>query len=142
MNSGTEAVETALKAARKWGERVKGIAPDRAEIIVCSNNFHGRTIAVVGFSSEPQYRDGFGPFAPGFRTIPSSGNADALAAAITPNTCAFLVEPIQGEAGVLLPPDGFLKQVAEICRHHHMLLMFDEIQVRTWSHRQAVCVPV
>ena len=127
MNSGTEAVETALKAARKWGERVKGIAPGRTEIIVCSNNFHGRTIAVVGFSTEPQYRDGFGPFAPGFRTIPF-GDADALAAAITPNTCAFLVEPIQGEAGVLLPPDGFLRQVADICRHHHVLLMFDEIQ--------------
>jgi ornithine--oxo-acid transaminase len=127
MNSGTEAVETAIKAARKWGEQVKGIAPDRTEIIVCSNNFHGRTIAVVGFSSEPQYRDGFGPFAPGFRTIPF-GDADALAAAITPNTCAFLVEPIQGEAGVLLPLDGFLRQIAEICRHHRVLLMFDEIQ--------------
>jgi ornithine--oxo-acid transaminase len=127
MNSGTEAVETAIKAARKWGEQVKGIAPDRTEIIVCSNNFHGRTIAVVGFSSEPQYRNGFGPFAPGFRTIPF-GDADALAAAITPNTCAFLVEPIQGEAGVLLPPDGFLRQIAEICRHHRVLLMFDEIQ--------------
>ena len=127
MNSGTEAVETALKAARKWGEQVKGIAPERSEIIVCSNNFHGRTIAVVGFSSEPQYRDGFGPFTPGFRTIPF-GDADALEAAITPNTCAFLVEPIQGEAGILLPPDGFLRRVAEICQRHNVLLMFDEIQ--------------
>ena len=127
MNSGTEAVETALKAARKWGEQVKGIAPERSEIIVCSNNFHGRTIAVVGFSSEPQYRDGFGPFTPGFRTIPF-GDADALEAAITPNTCAFLVEPIQGEAGILLPPDGYLGRIAEICQRHDVLLMFDEIQ--------------
>ena len=127
MNSGTEAVETALKAARKWGEQVKGIAPERSEIIVCSNNFHGRTIAVVGFSSEQQYRDGFGPFTPGFRTIPF-GDADALEAAITPNICAFLVEPIQGEAGILLPPDGFFKRVAEICQRHNVLLMFDEIQ--------------
>jgi ornithine--oxo-acid transaminase len=127
MNSGTEAVETALKAARKWGEQVKGIAPERGEIIVCSNNFHGRTIAVVGFSSEPQYRDGFGPFTPGFRTIPF-GDADALDAAITPNTCAFLVEPIQGEAGILLPPDGFLRRVAEICQRHNVLLILDEIQ--------------
>ena len=116
MNSGTEAVETALKAARKWGERVKGIGADQTEIIVCSNNFHGRTIAVVGFSSEPQYRDGFGPFAPGFRTIPF-GDADALTARSAPNTCAFLVEPIQGEAGVLLPSDGFLEQIAEILHY-------------------------
>jgi ornithine--oxo-acid transaminase len=127
MNSGTEAVETALKAARKWGEQVKGIAPERSEIIVCSNNFHGRTIAVVGFSSEPQYRDGFGPFTPGFRAIPF-GDADALEAAIAPNTCAFLVEPIQGEAGILLPSEGFLRRVAEICQRHNVLLMLDEIQ--------------
>ena len=127
MNSGAEAVETALKTVRKWGETVKGIAPDQAEIIVCRNNFHGRTIAIVGFSTEPQYRDGFGPFAPGFRHV-AFGDAEALRGAITPNTCAFLVEPIQGEAGIILPPDGYLREVSAICRENNVLLICDEIQ--------------
>ncbi len=127
MNSGAEAVETALKAARKWGETVKGIAPGRAEIVVCANNFHGRTISLVGFSSDPQYRSGFGPFPAGFRTVPF-GDAAALRAAITPETCAFLVEPIQGEAGVILPPAGYLREVANICHDHTVLLICDEIQ--------------
>ena len=127
MNSGTEAVETAIKAARKWGAMAKGIPADQAEIIVCTNNFHGRTIAVVSFSSEDQYRQDFGPFLPGFRTI-EFGNADALRAAITPNTCAFLVEPIQGEAGILIPPAGYLAECAAICKQHNVLLMCDEIQ--------------
>ena len=104
MNSGAEAVETALKAARKWGYKVKGIPQDKAEIIVCAGNFHGRTITIVGFSTDEQYRDGFGPFPPGFKIIPY-GDAEALRNAITPNTCAFLVEPIQGEAGIVIPPD-------------------------------------
>jgi ornithine--oxo-acid transaminase len=127
MNTGAEAVETALKAARKWGYAVKGIAPDRAEIIACTGNFHGRTIAVVGFSSEAQYRDGFGPFPPGFALVPF-GDAGALERAITPNTAAFLVEPIQGEGGVNVPPAGFLARAAEICRRHNVLLIADEVQ--------------
>jgi ornithine--oxo-acid transaminase len=127
MNSGAEAVETALKAARKWGETVKGIAQDRAEIVVCSNNFHGRTISIVGFSTDAQYRQGFGPFPVGFRHVPF-GDAEALREAITENTCAFLVEPIQGEAGVIVPPDGYLREVAAICREHNVLLIADEIQ--------------
>ena len=127
MNSGAEAVETALKTARRWGYRVKGIAPDQAEIIVCANNFHGRTVTIVGFSTEAQYRDGFGPFTPGFKVIPF-GDLEALAAAITPNTCAFLCEPIQGEAGILLPPPGFLAQAADLCRRQNVLFMLDEIQ--------------
>jgi ornithine--oxo-acid transaminase len=127
MNSGAEAVETAIKAVRKWGYRVKGIAAGQAEIIVCRNNFHGRTIAIVGFSTVDQYRDGFGPFAPGFRSIPF-GDAAALAAAITPHTCAFLVEPIQGEAGVIVPPAGYLTEVARICRENRVLLVVDEVQ--------------
>ncbi|HEY4933076.1 MAG TPA: ornithine--oxo-acid transaminase, partial [Terriglobales bacterium] len=127
MNSGAEAVETAIKAARKWGYKVKGIPDGKAEIIVCANNFHGRTTTVISFSSDEQYRDGFGPFTPGFKIIPF-GDADALRNAITPNTCAFLVEPIQGEAGIIIPPPGFLKQVAEICRTNHVLLIVDEIQ--------------
>jgi ornithine--oxo-acid transaminase len=126
-NGGAEAVETALKAARKWGYLVKGIPADRAEIIVCESNFHGRSIAIVGFSSEPQYRDGFGPFPPGFVTIPF-GDAAALAAAITPNTAAFLVEPIQGEGGIIVPPEGYLAEVARICRERRVLLICDEIQ--------------
>jgi len=109
MNSGAEAVETALKAARKWGYQVKGISPGKAEIVTCSNNFHGRTITIVSFSTEQQYREGFGPFTPGFSIIPF-GDADALRRAVTPNTCAFLVEPIQGEAGILVPPPGYLKK--------------------------------
>jgi ornithine--oxo-acid transaminase len=127
MNSGAEAVETALKAARKWGYKVKGIPQDKAEIIVCANNFHGRTISIVSFSTDEQYRDGFGPFTPGFKVIPF-GDAQALRDAITPNTCAFLVEPIQGEAGIVIPPKGFLKEAAEICRQNRVLLMADEIQ--------------
>jgi ornithine--oxo-acid transaminase len=127
MNSGAEAVETALKAARKWGETVKGIAKDRTEIVVCGNNFHGRTIAIVGFSTDAQYRAGFGPFPAGFRHVPF-GDAEALRAAITPETCAFLVEPVQGEAGVIVPPAGYLKAVAAICQENDVLLMTDEIQ--------------
>ncbi len=127
MNSGAEAVETALKAARKWGETVKGIAANKAEIIVCSNNFHGRTISIVGFSTDAQYRSGFGPFPAGFKHVPF-GDAEALRKAITPNTAAFLFEPIQGEAGVVVPPDGYLRAVEAICREHRVLLMADEIQ--------------
>lgn len=127
MNSGTEAVESALKIARKWGYKIKGIPDGQAEIIVCANNFHGRTISIVSFSTDAQYQDGFGPFLPGFRIIPF-GDAAALRAAITPNTCAFLVEPIQGEAGVLIPPAGFLAEASQICRDHNVLFMADEIQ--------------
>jgi ornithine--oxo-acid transaminase len=127
MNSGAEAVETALKAARKWGYTVKGIPDGQAEIVVCANNFHGRTITIVSFSTDEQYREGFGPLTPGFRIIPY-GDAAALKAAITPNTCAFLVEPIQGEAGIVLPPEGFLTQVEAICREHRVLFICDEIQ--------------
>jgi ornithine--oxo-acid transaminase len=126
-NGGAEAVETALKAARKWGHKIKGIPADRAEIIVCAGNFHGRSITIVGFSSEPQYRDGFGPFAPGFRQVPF-GDADALARAIGPHTAAFLVEPIQGEGGIVVPPAGYLGECARICRENNVLLICDEIQ--------------
>ncbi|RME83680.1 MAG: ornithine--oxo-acid transaminase [Caldilineae bacterium] len=127
MNSGAEAVETAIKTVRKWGYEVKGVPRDRAEIIVCENNFHGRTITIVGFSTDPRSREGFGPFAPGFKIIPF-GDADALEAAITPNTVAFLVEPIQGEAGVIIPPEGYLRRVREICDRHGIMLILDEIQ--------------
>ncbi len=127
MNSGAEAVETAVKTARKWGYTVKGIPDGQAEIIVCENNFHGRTTTVVSFSTDAQYRAGFGPFTPGFRII-KYGDAAALRAAITPNTCGFLVEPIQGEAGIVIPPKGFLAEAAVICREHRVLLMLDEIQ--------------
>ena len=127
MNTGAEAVETAIKAARKWGYTVKGIPDDRAEIVVCENNFHGRTTTIVSFSTDPQYRAGFGPLTPGFVTVPF-GDTRALRRAITPNTCAFLVEPIQAEAGVLVPPDGFLAEAAEICRSEDVLLVVDEIQ--------------
>ncbi|MGA8075193.1 MAG: ornithine--oxo-acid transaminase [Candidatus Acidiferrales bacterium] len=127
MNSGAEAVETAVKAARKWGYKVKGIPEGRAEIIVCANNFHGRTVTIVSFSTDAQYRDGFGPFTPGFKVVPF-GDARALADAITPNTCAFLVEPIQGEAGIIIPPAGYLKEVSAICKRNNVLLMVDEIQ--------------
>ncbi len=127
MNSGAEAVETAVKTARKWGYKIKGIPEGKAEIIVCANNFHGRTVTVVSFSSDEHYRDGFGPFTPGFKIIPY-GDAKALRAAITPNTCAFLVEPIQGEAGIVIPPKGFLKEAADICKQNNVLLMCDEIQ--------------
>ncbi len=127
MNSGAEAVESCLKAVRKWGYREKGIAEGAAEIIVCENNFHGRTITIVGFSTEPQYRDGYAPFTPGFKIIPF-GDAQALEDAITPNTVAFLVEPIQGEAGIIIPPDGYLKRVREICTARQIALVTDEIQ--------------
>ena len=127
MNTGAEAVETAVKTARKWGYKVKGISPDQAEIIVCANNFHGRTVTLVSFSSDAQYREGFGPFTPGFRIIPF-GDAGALEDAITSNTCAFLVEPIQGEAGIVIPPAGFLKKAAQICHQNRVLLIADEIQ--------------
>ncbi|MCB1907226.1 MAG: ornithine--oxo-acid transaminase [Rhodocyclaceae bacterium] len=127
VNTGLEAVETALKAARKWAYKVKRVAADKAEIISCEGNFHGRSIAIVGLSSEDQYRDGFGPFPAGLKHIPY-GDADALEAAITPDTAAFLVEPIQGEGGIRLPPDGYLARCAEICRRHHVLLIADEVQ--------------
>lgn len=127
MNSGAEAVETAIKAARKWGYDVKGIPANQAEIIVCSNNFHGRTTTLVSFSTEPLYQAGFGPFTPGFKVIPF-GDAAALAAAITPNTAAFLFEPIQGEAGVIIPAEGFLREAERICRDQRVLMIADEIQ--------------
>jgi ornithine--oxo-acid transaminase len=127
MNSGAEAVETAVKLARKWAYRVKGVPRHQAEIIVCTGNFHGRTTTIVSFSTEPSYRDDFGPFTPGFVTVPY-GDAGALQKAITPNTAAFLVEPIQGEAGVIIPPAGYLKKAAEICKKNNVLLMADEIQ--------------
>jgi ornithine--oxo-acid transaminase len=127
MNTGAEAVETALKAARKWGYEVKGVPDGQAEIITCEGNFHGRTITIVGFSTEEQYREGFGPFTPGFVTVPY-GDSKALEEAITPHTVAVLLEPIQGEGGVLVPPEGYLRQVREICDRHNVLLIADEIQ--------------
>jgi ornithine--oxo-acid transaminase len=127
MNSGAEAVETAIKTARKWGYKVKGIPQDKAEIIVCANNFHGRTTTIVGFATEEQYRDGFGPFAAGFNIIPY-GDIDALEKAITPNTAAFMVEPIQGEGGIIIPAEGYLKRAMELCKENNVLLITDEIQ--------------
>jgi ornithine--oxo-acid transaminase len=127
MNTGAEAVETAIKAVRKWGYKVKGVAPDSAEIIVCDNNFHGRITTIVGFSSEGSYRDGFGPFTPGFRLIPY-GDIDALAQAINENTVGFLVEPLQGEGGVIVLPDGYMREAADLCRDANVKLMADEIQ--------------
>jgi ornithine--oxo-acid transaminase len=127
MNSGAEAVESAIKVARKWGYETKGVPKDRAEVIVCANNFHGRTLTIVGFSTDPTARDGFGPFTPGFSLVPF-GDAAALEAAISPNTVAFLVEPIQGEAGVIIPPAGYFKSVREICTRHNVTLILDEIQ--------------
>src|SRR3990167_1138493 len=127
MNTGAEAVETAIKAARKWGYQVKKVPDNKAEIIVCNNNFHGRTTTIISFSSEAQYKNGFGPFTPGFKLIPY-GNVNALKQAITTNTVAFLVEPIQGEGGIIVPPDGYLKQCQQICRENKVLLICDEIQ--------------
>jgi ornithine--oxo-acid transaminase len=127
MNSGAEAVETAIKMSRKWAYTVKGVPQGAAEIIVCENNFHGRTTTIVSFTTEKQYRDGFGPFTPGFKIVPY-GDAAALEKAITDNTAAFMVEPIQGEGGVVVPPDGYLKRVREICTSRNVLLMTDEIQ--------------
>jgi ornithine--oxo-acid transaminase len=127
MNAGAEAVETAFKAARKWGEKVKGIEAGKQEIIVCRDNFHGRTITVISASTEEQYRDGFGPLTPGF-VIVDYGDVDALKAAITGNTCALVLEPIQGEAGIKIPPAGYLEECAEVCRENNVLLILDEIQ--------------
>ncbi len=127
MNTGAEAVETAIKAARRWGYRVKGIARDRAEIIVANGNFHGRTTTVISFSTEPDYRDGFGPFTPGFRAVPF-GDLAAIERAITPETAAVLVEPIQGEAGIIVPPAGYLAGLRRICDAHNVLLILDEVQ--------------
>ncbi len=127
MNTGAEAVETAIKAARRWGYWVKGIPQDRATIIVADGNFHGRTTTIVGFSSEPAYRDGFGPFAPGFRSVPF-GDIAAMERAITPETAAVLVEPIQGEAGIVVPPTGWLKSLRQLCDANHVLLILDEVQ--------------
>lgn len=127
MNSGAEAVETALKLARKWAYRIKGVPRHEAEIVVAAGNFHGRTISIITFSTEPLYRDDFGPFTPGFKVVPY-GDADAVAAAITPRTAAVMLEPIQGEGGVIVPPEGYLQQVAEICRRENVLFMADEIQ--------------
>ena len=127
MNTGAEAVETAIKAARKWAYKVKQVPAGKAEIVVCSGNFSGRTTTIVGFSTETQYQDGFGPFTPGFVTVPF-GDCEALEEAITPNTAAFLVEPIQGEAGIIVPPRGYLARCAEICRIHNVLLICDEVQ--------------
>jgi ornithine--oxo-acid transaminase len=127
MNSGAEAVESCIKAVRKWGYREKGVPDGQAEIIVCANNFHGRTITIVGFSTEEQYRDGYAPFTPGFQVIPF-GDAQALDEAITPYTVAFLVEPIQGEAGIILPPEGYLREVRRICTERRVVMITDEIQ--------------
>ncbi len=127
MNSGAEAVETAIKTVRKWGYTVKGVAEDKAEIVVCENNFHGRTISIVSFSTDENARAGFGPFTPGFTCVPF-GDAAALEAAINENTVAFLIEPIQGEAGVMIPPAGYLKKARELCDQHNIVLILDEIQ--------------
>lgn len=127
MNTGAEAVETAVKMVRRWGYQVRGAAPDQAEIVVCRDNFHGRTTTIVGFSSEEQYKDGFGPFTPGFKIVPY-GDADALRAAIGPDTVAFMVEPVQGEAGVVVPPEGYLRETAQICRDAGVAFVADEIQ--------------
>jgi ornithine--oxo-acid transaminase len=127
MNTGAEAVETAIKMVRKWGYKAKGVPDDQAEIIVCHNNFHGRTSTIVGFSSEDQYRDGFGPFAPGFKLIPY-GDHEALEEAVTPNTVGFLFEPLQGEGGVVVPPEGYLRRARELCTARGVALMADEIQ--------------
>lgn len=139
MNSGAEAVETAIKAARKWGYTKKGISDGSAEIIVCEGNFHGRTTTIVSFSTEKSYRDGFGPYTPGFKIVPF-GDAGALEKAISPNTCAFLVEPIQGEAGVIIPPKGYLKRCREICDKNRVLMIADEIQTGFGRTGRMFCV--
>lgn len=138
MNTGAEAVETALKAARKWAYTVKGVKQDQAEIIACEGNFHGRTITIVGLSTEPQYRSGFGPFPPGLKTVPF-GDVAALEKAITPNTAAFIVEPIQGEGGINMAPPGYLKACEEICRKHNVLLICDEIQTGLGRTGKLMC---
>ena len=127
MNTGAEGVETALKAARKWAYEVKGVAPSAAEIIACTGNFHGRTIAVIAFSSEQQYRNGFGPYPPGFK-LAEYGDLQSLEDLITPNTAAFLIEPVQGEGGIVIPPEGYLKACETLCRDHNVLLIADEVQ--------------
>jgi ornithine--oxo-acid transaminase len=127
MNSGAEAVESAVKAVRKWGYEVRNVPADRAEIIVCANNFHGRTLGIVGFSTDPDARGGYGPFAPGFRVVPF-GDYEAFAAAVNENTVAFLVEPIQGEAGTIIPPAGYFRRVRELCTRGNVMLILDEIQ--------------
>ncbi len=127
MNSGAEAVESAIKTVRKWGYEIKGVPGGQAEIIVCSENFHGRTLSIVSFSTDPKSRDGFGPFTPGFTVVPF-GDIDALEQAITPNTVGFMVEPIQGEAGVIIPPGGYLKAAKALCEKHNVILVLDEIQ--------------
>ncbi|GAB4371777.1 MAG: ornithine--oxo-acid transaminase [Acidobacteriota bacterium] len=127
MNTGAEAVETAIKAARKWGYEVKGVAPDKAEIIAFSNNFHGRTVTVISFSTEEEYKAGFGPLTPGFKVVPF-GDAEAVEKAITPNTVAVLMEPVQGEGGIIVPPAGTLRRIRELCDEHRVLLILDEIQ--------------
>ena len=144
MNSGGEAVETAIKAIRRWGYFVKGIEDGKAEIIVAEDNFHGRTTTIISMSSHPEYREGYGPFTPGFVMVPY-GDAGAMEAAITPNTCAILIEPIQGEAGVIIPPEGYLRDLRRICDKHNVLLIFDEVQsgfarsgkMFAWQHEDA-----
>ncbi len=138
MNTGAEAVETAIKAARKWGYTVKGVPADQAEIIVCANNFHGRTTTIVSFSTEEQYKRGFGPFAPGFKIVPY-GDAKAFEDALGPNTVGFLVEPIQGEAGVVVPPDGYLGCTRDLCRDNSVLFMADEIQTGLGRTGKLLC---
>ena len=139
MNTGAEAVETAIKAARKWGYKIKGVAEDKAEILVFTGNFHGRTTTIVGFSDDPQYRDGFGPFTPGFTLLPF-GDLEAAGKAMNPNVVGILVEPIQGESGIIIPPDGYLKGLRDLCREHNALLICDEIQ--SGLGRTASCSPL
>ncbi len=138
MNTGAEAVETAIKTVRKWGYKVKGVADDAAEIIVCANNFHGRTTTIVGFSTEDQYKDGFGPFTPGFKVV-KYGDIDALAAAINDNTVGFLVEPIQGEGGVIVPPEGYLRDAARLCADNRVAFIADEIQTGLGRTGRLLC---
>jgi len=138
MNTGAEAVETAIKTVRKWGYKVKGVPDDKAEIIVCSENFHGRTTTIVGFSTEEQYRDGFGPFTPGFKVV-EYGDIEALRDAINDNTVGFLVEPIQGEGGVIVPPDGYLAEAARLCREHDVAFIGDEIQTGLGRTGRLLC---